>query len=100
MDAAYISEPNYQGYVVIGAGLPRTGTASLRLALSQLLGGPIYHMIQVLTDGNKAAAIEFWTEACQRKKSAEEWKDFLKGFRGGVDFPPSLFYRLELHISS
>ncbi|KAF2818884.1 hypothetical protein CC86DRAFT_472534 [Ophiobolus disseminans] len=30
-------------FLVIGAGLPRTGTTSLTLALSTLLNGPIYH---------------------------------------------------------
>ena len=29
---------------VIGAGLARTGTTSLKLALEQMLGGPCYHM--------------------------------------------------------
>ncbi|MFO7539625.1 MAG: sulfotransferase, partial [Chloroflexota bacterium] len=29
---------------VIGAGLPRTATASLSIALEELLGGPVYHM--------------------------------------------------------
>ncbi len=28
--------PNYEGFVVIGAGLPRTGTTSLRDALGQV----------------------------------------------------------------
>ena len=32
---------------VIGAGLGRTGTTSLREALEQLLGGPCYHMLEV-----------------------------------------------------
>ena len=43
----YKGEPNYEGYVVIGAGLPRTGTASMRCALSMLLNGPVYHMYEV-----------------------------------------------------
>ena len=29
---------------VVGAGLPRTGTASLGIALEHLLGGRIHHM--------------------------------------------------------
>ena len=32
---------------VVGAGLGRTGTYSLKLALEQLLGGPCYHMAEV-----------------------------------------------------
>ena len=43
----YNSQPNYEGYIVIGAGLPRTGTASMRSALSILLNGPVYHMFEV-----------------------------------------------------
>ena len=43
--------PNYDGYVVIGAGLPRTGTLSTSIALEQLLKGPWYHMRQVVDGG-------------------------------------------------
>ena len=33
---------------VVGAGLGRTGTNSLKLALERLLGGPCYHMVEVI----------------------------------------------------
>lgn len=89
----YVSKPNFDGYIVIGAGLPRTGTASMRCALSLLLDGPIYHMYELAVDGQDDT--QFWIEASQKEKSAQEWKDFLagRGFRGGVDYPPSLFYK-------
>jgi hypothetical protein len=32
---------------LIGAGLPRTGTASLQIALGQLLGGRVYLMREI-----------------------------------------------------
>ena len=32
---------------VVGAGLGRTGTHSLKVAFEQLLGGPCYHMVEV-----------------------------------------------------
>ena len=32
---------------IVGAGLGRTGTNSLKLALEQLLGVPCYHMLEV-----------------------------------------------------
>src|SRR4029450_13636759 len=32
---------------VVGAGLGRTGTMSLKLALERLLGAPCYHMLEV-----------------------------------------------------
>ena len=35
---------------VIGAGIGRTGTMSLKLALERLLGGPCYHMVEVFLD--------------------------------------------------
>lgn len=34
---------------VVGAGLGRTGTLSLKLALEQLLGAPCYHMAEVFS---------------------------------------------------
>ena len=39
VEYAVTQEPNYSGFVVFGAGLPRTGTMSLRAALGQLLQG-------------------------------------------------------------
>ena len=38
---------------------------------------------------------DFWIEACHQKKSSKEWNDFFegRGYRGGVDLPPSLFYK-------
>ena len=88
-----MSEPNYDGLVVIGAGLPRTGTASMRSGLSILLNGPIYHMFEVFKGG--LTEVEFWNGAVFGKKSNKEWKDFLqgRGFRAGVDFPVSFFYK-------
>ena len=51
-------KPNFAGFVVIGSGLPRTGTNSLRTALNILLDGAIYHMYQVAF-GKKVDAT-FW----------------------------------------
>ena len=92
----YNSQPNYEGYIVIGAGLPRTGTASMRSALSILLNGPVYHMFEVYQNlWNGMDDVSFWSEACQEKKLSKEWIDFFegRGYRAGVDFPPSLFYK-------
>ena len=81
--------PNYDGYVVIGAGLPRTGTLSMASALEKLLDGPCYHMRQVL-DGGKEEQIH-WEKVFNDNASKEEWKTFLegRGFRSGVDYPIS-----------
>ena len=37
------------GLKLIGAGLGRTGTLSIKLALEQLGLGPCYHMVEVTT---------------------------------------------------
>ena len=44
---AELQKKNHSGFVVIGAGLPRTGTMSLRAALGILLDGACHHMIDV-----------------------------------------------------
>jgi hypothetical protein len=43
-----VQKKNYDGFVVIGAGLPRTGTMSLRTGLQHILDGACYHMADVV----------------------------------------------------
>ena len=45
---------------LIGAGLPRTGTLSQKIALEMVGLGPCYHMVNVLTDLPRA---ELWLRA-------------------------------------
>ena len=84
--------PNYDGYVVIGAGLPRTGTMSTQAALEKLLNGPCYHMIQ-LFEGTEDD-LNHWKKVLNGNVSDKEWRDFLegRGFRSGVDYPISHHY--------
>ena len=81
--------PNFEGYLVIGAGLPRTGTLSIATALEILLKGPCYHMKEVL-DGGKVER-DHWQNVFDGKVSDKDWIDFLegRGFRSGVDYPIS-----------
>lgn len=72
---------------LIGAGLPRTGTNSLKLALEQLLGGPCYHMHDVFDLPNDPPVWEAAT-----KGQFPDWHNFLQDFHAAVDFPPSLFW--------
>lgn len=72
---------------LIGAGLPRTGTNSLQLALQQLLGGPCYHMHEVFERPNDAPV---WQAAAQG--SLPDWQSFLAGYSAVVDWPPSAFW--------
>lgn len=73
---------------LIGAGLPRTGTSSLRDALRFLLGAPIYHMSEAFAHPEHAA---IWVRAIAG--SPPEWDTFLAGYAGGVDAPFSSCWR-------
>ncbi len=88
-------------FVVIGAGLPRTGTTSTMTALQLLLPGRCHHMQSVFKIGKEE--IDFWSKAMEDQQmksgkkilSDEDWINFLegRGFSAGVDFPISLFYK-------
>ena len=86
-------KPSNEDFVLIGAGLPRTGTLSTRIALSIVLDGPCYHMTDVFESQNADA--EFWQQALEGKISPEKLRMFFNGngYRAGVDYPCSLFYK-------
>uniref|UniRef100_A0A0K2VCV2 Uncharacterized protein n=1 Tax=Lepeophtheirus salmonis TaxID=72036 RepID=A0A0K2VCV2_LEPSM len=80
---------------VIGAGLPRTGTMSLKEALNILYPeGPCYHMLVFLMEGNSKDT-EHWNKAISGKTTKEDWYTFFdkSGYRCAVDYPPSYFYK-------
>jgi len=74
---------------VVGAGLPRTATSSLKLALEQLLGGRCYHMLEVLK--HRPDHIAVWHRAV--KGELPNWDEFLADYIAAVDFPASAFWR-------
>ncbi len=72
---------------VIGAGLPRTGTLSQKVALELLGFGPCYHMVNVLGDLPQA---EKWARA---RDGAPDWEDIFGEHQSTVDWPGGFFYR-------
>ncbi len=75
---------------VIGAGLGRTGTASLKLALEKLGFDPCYHMFEVIAH---EPAIAQWSAVAG---GAPDWGmifDGHKAFRAGVDFPVAAYWK-------
>jgi hypothetical protein len=72
---------------VIGAGLGRTGTTSLLVALRQLLGKPCYHMSEVF---DNEGHVELWKQAASGK--LPNWKSFYKEYGATVDWPSSAFW--------
>ena len=88
------SEEIYVTLKVVGAGLARTGTASLKLALEELLGGPCYHMLEVFANPGH---IPVWHRAALGQPPG--WDSFLDGYRAAVDLPASAFWQ-ELAAAS
>jgi hypothetical protein len=74
---------------VVGAGLPRTGTHSLQIALEQLLGGRCYHMREI--PGHPFDLGEGWNQALTG--DTPDWNQILDGYVAAVDWPTSLFWR-------
>lgn len=72
---------------VVGAGLGRTGTLSLKGALERLLGGPCYHMTEVFVHPEHVAA---WHAAARGRMP--DWKALFTGYHAAVDWPASAFW--------
>lgn len=73
---------------VIGAGVGRTGTYSLRLAINQLGFGPCHHMEVVLQ--NMSAQVPLWNAALN---GTPDWAAIYDGFHSAVDWPTAAFFR-------
>eukprot|EP00093_Oithona_nana_P004925 04925.XXX_165360_166169_1 [CDS] Oithona nana genome sequencing. len=93
MEVQYISRPSKEGFIVIGAGLPRTGTNSLRIALSHLLNGPVHHMYYCIENGQEQNP--FWDKALDGKIDSNGLREAFEnwGLRASVDYPSSYFYK-------
>lgn len=76
------------GLQVIGAGLGRTGTLSLKLALEHLGVGPCYHAMEIAA--TVRTSLPLWNDAIQ---GAPDWDRIFTGYRATVDYPGCLFWR-------
>jgi hypothetical protein len=73
---------------VIGAGLGRTGTHSLKLALEMLGFGPCYHMAEVFEHPGHAEVWRALTDGASQAFDA-----VFSGYRSAVDLPVAYFWR-------
>lgn len=73
---------------VVGAGLGRTGTLSLKLALEQLGLGPCYHMLEVRAAPER---LEHWNRIAAGEQV--DWEEVFAGFRSTVDWPACNYWR-------
>ncbi|CAF1435534.1 unnamed protein product [Adineta ricciae] len=73
---------------VIGAGLPRTGTLSLKTALEILGFGPCHHMVDLMREPDRIIG---FIQAYDGENV--DFRQLLKGYRSTVDAPTVDFYK-------
>ena len=75
------------GLDVIGAGLGRIGTTSLKAALERLGFGPCYHMTELFQHPEH---LEAWRAAARGEPV--DWEEPLANYRSTLDWPGAPFY--------
>ena len=72
---------------IVGTGLGRTGTLSLKRGLEMLGFGPCHHMMEVFQHPD---SIPLWIEA---GKGRPNWDALFKDFSSAVDYPSCRYWR-------
>lgn len=73
---------------VIGAGLGRTGTLSLKLALEHIGLGPCYHMSEMIAQVR--SHLPLWIESA---KGNPQWDTIFANYQSSTDYPGCMFWR-------
>ena len=73
---------------VIGAGLGRNATFSMKFALERLGFGPCHHMSEVFADARRQ--IPLWLDVVQGKP---DWDAIFDGFHSCTDYPSASYWR-------
>lgn len=82
-----VAQFNDGGLCIIGAGLGRTGTASMREALEILGFGPCYHMREVVRDDNK---VKMWDTIGLGE--TPEWNHVFENYQSTMDHPAAGYW--------
>jgi hypothetical protein len=72
---------------LVGAGLGRTGTTSLKIALERLLGAPCHHMMELFGHPEQ---VPVWHAAVRGE--IPDWPRLLAGYAAAVDWPSAAFW--------
>jgi hypothetical protein len=72
---------------VIGVGLGRTGTMSLKLALERIGFGPCYHMAELLMNPER---LPLWMAVTEGRP---DWEAVFDGYTATTDYPACLYWR-------
>jgi hypothetical protein len=73
---------------VVGTGVGRTGTNSLKVALERVLGGCCHHMHEVFAHPDE---IPVWIEAVEGRPV--DWTALMQDYTAQVDWPGASFWR-------
>ena len=73
---------------IIGTGLGRTGTHSLKLALEQLGFGKCYHMVELF---QQPSGLKYFKQAERNEKV--KWSELFLGYASAVDYPVARYYK-------
>lgn len=73
---------------IIGAGLPRTGTNTLKESLEKLGYKKTYHMKELLVHPEN---LHYWTSL--KETGTTKWEELYNGYQATVDFPAYPWYK-------
>lgn len=73
---------------IIGTGLGRTGTYSLKLALEHIGFGKCYHMTELFQNPE---GVKYFLKA--EKGEKVKWDDLFTGYNSAVDYPSARYYQ-------
>lgn len=73
---------------IIGAGVGRTGTYSLKLAINELGLGPCHHMEEVLH--NMDLQVPLWKDVL---RGEADWSSIYANYNSAVDWPTAGYFR-------
>lgn len=71
---------------ILGSGLGRTGTMSLKFALEELSQAPCFHMVELMKDTSRLPLLKRGA-----KTGHTDWSAFFAGYHSSVDYPGCLF---------
>ena len=89
-----------EGVEVICVGLSRTGTSSLKAALSILLPGVTYHGMDFLNEINDESSFIFWSAMAEGRASSRMVREYFTSRQCSAvcDVPSILFWK-EIHAA-
>ncbi|MXO51218.1 hypothetical protein GRI42_07860 [Erythrobacter gaetbuli] len=73
---------------VIGAGVGRTATFTMKFALEHIGFGPCFHMAELFADARRQ--VPLWLDAISGRP---DWDEIFKGFQSTVDYPSASYWR-------